>query len=175
MVVARGRVVYKALMRRVVGIVVLVLLGCGGGGKKEAADSDDLKLLIRDSKDPGMQCLKDAEIVRQPPADAPERIDVAHILVRHAGVKDAGDVTRTREEACLRVVEAREKLIGGSDWDTVFNEYSDGKGATMGTLYDVTQGSLDQKFAGAAFSLQVDELSYPVETKRGFHVIWRKK
>jgi translocation and assembly module TamA len=68
-----------------------------------------------------------------------------------------------------------DKLIGGGDWDTVFAEYSDAKGATQGALYDVTQGSLDQQFAGAAFSLQVDELSHPVETKRGFHIIWRKK
>ena len=42
-------------------------------------------------------------------------------------------------------------------------------------LYDVTQGSLEPAFADAAFSLKVDELSYVVETKRGFHIIWRKK
>lgn len=162
-------------MRRVICIGTLVFVGCGGAQKKDSADSSDLELLVRNPKDPGMQCLLDAEIVRQAPADAPERIDLAHIVVRHAGVKDAGDVTRTREEACLRAIEAREKLFAGGDWETVYAEYSDSKGATQGVLYDVTQGSLDQQFAGAAFSLQVDELSFPVETKRGFHIIWRKK
>lgn len=160
-------------MQRVLWLATLMLMGCGGGPPR-SADSSDLQLMMR-NKDPGMQCLVDAEVVRRAPADAPERIDVAHILVRHAGVKDSGDVTRTREEACLRAVEAREKLFGGGEWEAVFAEYSDSKGATQGVLYDVTEGSLDQQFAGAAFSLGVDELSHPVETKRGFHIIWRKK
>jgi len=110
-----------------------------------------------------------------PSTEAPEREDLAHILVKHAGVRDAGGVYRTREEACLRAMEARQKLLGGASWDDIFKEYSDSKGATQGVLYDVTQGSLEPAFAGAAFSLAVDELSYVVETKRGFHIIWRKK
>lgn len=162
-------------MERWICVLAWMVVSCGGGSQKDAADSSDLKLLIRNSDNPGLNCLKDAETPREVPPDAPERIDLAHIVVRHAGVKDAGDVTRTREEACLRAVEAREKLIGGGDWESVYAEYSDAKSATQGTLYDVTQGSLDQHFGAAAFSLQVDELSYPVETKRGFHIIWRKK
>jgi hypothetical protein len=150
-----------------------MFLGCGGSGQRKA-DNSELELLAG-SGDPGMKCIRDAEIVRRVPPGAPERIDFAHIVVRHAGVKDAGDVTRTREEACLRAIEAREKLFGGAEWDAVYAEYSDSKGATQGAIYDATEGSLDQQFAGAAFSLQVDELSHPVETKRGFHIIWRKK
>jgi hypothetical protein len=160
-------------MQRVFWLATLMFMGCGGG-QPRTADSSDLKLLMG-NKDPGMQCLVDAEVVRRASADAPERIDVAHIIVRHAGVNDAEEVTRTREEACLRAVEAREKLFAGGEWEAVYAEYSDSKGATQGVLYDVTEGALDQKFAGAAFSLQVDELSHPVETKRGFHIIWRKK
>jgi NIMA-interacting peptidyl-prolyl cis-trans isomerase 1 len=160
-------------MPRVLWLATLVFMGCGGAPPR-SADSSDLALMVG-GKDQGMQCIRDAEVVRRAPADAPERIDLAHIVVRHAGVKDAGDVTRTREEACLRAIEAREKLFGGGEWEAVYSEYSDSKGATQGVLYDVTEGSLDQQFAGAAFSLQVDELSHPVETKRGFHIIWRKK
>jgi len=152
-----------------------MFMGCGGGGQPKSADSSDLKLMLRNGEDPGKQCLVDANVARHAPADAPERIDLAHIVVRHAGVKDAGDVTRTREEACLRAIEAREKLFAGGEWDDVYAVYSDSKGATHGAIYDATQGSLDPQFAGSAFSLQVDELSHPVETKRGFHIIWRKK
>jgi len=119
--------------------------------------------------------MAEAEIERTAPVDAPQRIDLAQILVRHAGVKNSADVTRTADEACLRAQEARKKLLGGGDWDEIRAKYSDEQGATGGVVYGVTQGDLDPKIAGAAFSLAVDELSYVVETKRGFHVLWRKK
>jgi hypothetical protein len=150
-----------------VGLVALV--ACGGGGAGKGAENSGRKLT------PGEQCIEQANIVQTPPTDAPERVDLAAITVRHAALKDAGNVIWTREEACLRAAEARKKLLAGTDWETVFNEYSDAKGAAGGDLFGVTQGDLEPAFAGAAFSLKVDELSYPVESKRGFHVIWRKK
>ncbi len=163
-------------MRHTTGLILaLLLVACGAKhqGDRDAKSGRDRKEHREDSA--GTQCIEEANVPRVPSTEAPERIDVAHIVVRHAGLRDAGDVYRTREEACLRAREARQKLLGGADWDTVFKEYSDAKGATQGVLYDVTQGSLEPAFAGAAFSLAVDELSYVVETKRGFHVIWRKK
>ncbi len=156
-------------MRKVLGVLVLLSVGCGHKSSKHAESSSEANL------SPGTRCIEEARAPRKPPTDAPERIDVGQILVRHAGVRDAKGATRTREEACLRANEARQKLLAGSDWDDVFKEYSDSQGATQGTLYDVTQGSLEPAFADAAFSLQVDELSYVVESKRGFHIIWRKK
>lgn len=147
---------------------LLALSSCGGDNKqvREARPRE---------QSPGSRCIAEAEVPRTPPADAPTRADFAQILVRHAGVRNAAGVTRTREEACLRALEARNRLLNGADWDDIFKDYSDSQGATQGVLFDVTQGSLDPVFAGAAFSLAVDELSYVVETPRGFHVIWRKK
>lgn len=162
-------------MRYQVLVLALLLAACGGKhkGSREASSGRDRKEHTDNS--PGTKCIEEARVPRVPSTEAPEREDLAHILVKHAGVRDAGDVYRTREEACLRAMEARQKLLGGADWDDIFKEYADSKGATQGVLYDVTQGSLEPAFAGAAFSLAVDELSYVVETKRGFHVIWRKK
>ena len=151
--------------------MVLWVAACGADAKRPAGSARDARL----ASDPGIQCIDDAQVQLTPPADAPERIDVAHIVVRHAALRDSGGATRTREEACLRANQARQKLLEGGDWDAVFEEYSDAKGATSGVLYDVPQGSLEPAFAGAAFSLKVDELSHVVETRRGFHVVWRKK
>jgi len=167
----RGVQAYKWPMQRWLMIGVWGLTACGGSSK--GADDPSTAATIADS--PGIQCIDKAKIERQPPVDAPTHIDVAHIVVRHAGVRNAGDVIRTREEACLRAEEAREKLLASGDWDAVYDEYSDSKGAAEGVLYNVTQGSLDPAFAGVAFSLEVDALSHVVETSRGFHVIWRKK
>ncbi|MFZ5891044.1 MAG: peptidylprolyl isomerase [Myxococcota bacterium] len=151
-------------------VLACVCLACGGKHKSAKHSGEKEEHLSE-----GTRCIEEARTPRKPPIDAPERMDVGQILVRHAGVRDAKGATRTREEACLRAAEARQKLLSGSDWDSVFKEYSDSQGATQGVLYDVTQGSLEPAFADAAFSLQVDELSYPVETKRGFHIIWRRK
>ena len=158
-------------MQRIAWGLVLLLTGCGGG--QGAKDASDQKSSLDDA--PATKCLEEAQIKRTAPVDAPQRMDLAQILVRHAGVKNSADVTRTEEEACLRAQEARKKLLAGADWDKIREEYSDEKGATDGVLFGVAQGDLHPAFAGAAFSLQVDELSYVVETPRGFHVIWRKK
>lgn len=158
-------------MRHLTWISIVLSVGCGGSSP--SAKEPERASTPRAS--PGLACIDAAKARLTAPADAPERMDLAHILVRHAGVRNAGEVTRTREEACLRAKEAREKLLAGADWDASYEEYSDSQGATRGVLYDVTQGALEPAFAGAAFSLQVDELSHVVETPRGYHVIWRKK
>jgi NIMA-interacting peptidyl-prolyl cis-trans isomerase 1 len=156
---------------RVLGVAMLLLTSCGGG-QPEANDAGDGK---KKQKPEGVECIDQARTKFVPSTSAPERIDLAHITVRHAGLREAGDVTLTREEACLRALEAREKLLAGGEWDAVFKEYSDARDETDGVIFDASLGSLEPAFAGAAFSLKVDELSYPVETKRGFMVIWRKK
>jgi parvulin-like peptidyl-prolyl isomerase len=149
---------------------ILLIASCGGGPAAKDAASEK-----QHASSPAEQCMADAESRATAPVDAPERIDIAQILVRHAGVKNSADVTRTEEEACLRAQEARKKLLAGGDWDEIRAKYSDEQGAAGGVVYGVAQGDLDPALAGAAFSLAVDELSYVVETKRGFHVIWRKK
>ncbi len=121
----------------------------------------------------GKQCLKDAAAPRELGPNAPNRIEVSHILVRHDGLERPQGATRSPEEACLRALKALEVLQGGAEWDEVVEKYSDASGATMGSLGYVSQPDVDPKFADAAFNLEVNELSYVVETDRGFHIILR--
>jgi parvulin-like peptidyl-prolyl isomerase len=101
------------------------------------------------------------------------RIEVAHILVRHADSRAAEGATRTKGAACLRALAALDALKAGQEWEAVYAEYSDEKSATEGNLGSVSKDDLDPTFAAAAFALDVNELSYVVETERGFHVIVR--
>ena len=155
---------------RIVGSTLLLLVSCGSG-QSDATDAGDKK----NAKPDGVICIEQARTELKPSTAAPERIDLAHITVRHAGLREAGGVTLTREEACLRALDARRKLLAGGDWDKVFKEYSDDHDETDGVIFDASQGSLEPSLADAAFSLEVDELSYPVETERGFVIVWRKK
>ena len=119
------------------------------------------------------QCLADAATLIAVPADAPARVEVRHIVVRHAALKDPKGAPRNKPAACLRALDALQALQSGDvDWPTAVAEYSDSKDDDLGR---VSSDELDPAFAGAAFSLEVDQLSYVVETPRGFHVILRER
>ncbi len=121
----------------------------------------------------GAQCLKDAAAERRPPESAARRIHVAHILVRHAELKEAQGARRTRVQACLRALAALDALAEpDANFDAVAATFSDSKSADLGWIHaeDVTPA-----FAAAAFELEAREASYVVETDRGFHIIVRKE
>jgi peptidyl-prolyl cis-trans isomerase NIMA-interacting 1 len=119
------------------------------------------------------QCLIDANAETSIPANAPSKVSVRHILVRHSGLNDTRGATLTREQACERALAALKALESGNvEWAAAVTEYSDAKDDNLGR---VAPDELNPKFAAAAFSLEVDQLSYVVETDRGFHVIWREQ
>ena len=99
-----------------------------------------------------------------------------HALVKYAGAKRAAPtVTRTREEACLRALEARSKLQQGASFTDVVKEYSEEPGAATreGSLGSIERSQMVPPFADAAFELARGEVSQVVETDFGFHVILR--
>ena len=154
---------------------MLAAMSAACGSKTPAADSPDSEGGEANAGGPGAECIANANGKREKHSDEPVRIGLRHILVRHVDSKRADGVTRTREQACLRALEALEKLQATSDWDAVVAEYSDEKGAAgrHGSIGDVTRDNLDADFADAAFELDVDELSYVVESASGFHIILR--
>ena len=75
-------------------------------------------------------CLATANTKRAKFSGEPPQVTVKHILVKYSGAKNAdAAITRTREEACLRAIEARDKLVGGADFDDVVKEFSEEPGA----------------------------------------------
>jgi len=143
-------------------------MGCGGKGAQ--GKSADATSAGQGTSDPGEQCLRDARTKRHPPADAPERIEVRHILVRHRELARPEGATRTPAEACLRALQAIRRLEAGGEWPQVVTEFSDARNDNLGS---VARDELSPTFADAAFELSSGELSYVVESDRGFHVIWR--
>ena len=155
---------------RLAPVLLLPLVACAGG--QSEAERPKAEQLSSAEK-----CIRDANIKQVPPIDAPQRIDVAHILVKHDEVEGAvkENISRTREDACLRALKAREFVLSSNDWEAAYKKYSDGGGAMEGVLSDIAQGDVDTAFSNAAFSLKVDELSHIVESPRGFHIIVRKQ
>ena len=101
---------------------------------------------------------------------------VKHVLVKYAGAKKAAaTITRSREEACLRAMDARAKLESGTSFAEVVKAYSEEPGAASreGSIGAVARGDVVPPFADAAFELAPGETSHVVETDFGFHVVLR--
>lgn len=122
---------------------------------------------------PGERCLAEAGAPREPTADAPSAIFVSHILIRHKDLKRPEGALLSREQACLKALEALEALNSSGDWNQVVDDFSDSGKSTHGDLGKIGPEDVTRAFSDAAFALDVNELSYVVETDRGFHVILR--
>jgi foldase protein PrsA len=95
--------------------------------------------------------------------EQPDTMDVAHILVK------------TQDEA--NKVKAR--LDKGEKFADVAKEVSTDtgtkdKGGDLGTVNYVNSG-LDTQFMAAAMALKAGQISAPVQTQFGYHIIWVKK
>ena len=96
----------------------------------------------------------------------PEQVHVQHVLI---GMKD-----RSEEEALKRAEEVRQKALAGEDFKALAKEYSDDPSVKTneGDLEPVGRGKLVKPFEDAAFALEkAGELSVPVKTKFGYHII----
>ena len=67
----------------------------------------------------------------------------------------------------------RADLVGGADWTKEAAQYSDDSAskASGGDLGTVTRGEMVPEFDAVAFSLAKDEISQPIKTTYGYHVI----
>ncbi len=127
---------------------------------------------------PSAKCLALANATRERKPNEPQKVGVRHILVMHTDSRKAREtITRTREEACLRALAARDKILAGEDFDAILADYSDEPGAKdrRGSIGTVERSEVMAPFADAAFELSVGQMSDVVETASGFHLILRNE
>jgi foldase protein PrsA len=97
---------------------------------------------------------------------------VSHILV---GTQDpaTGNASRTKEEALKRAQEVQDKLKAGGDFAALALEYSDDPGSKdKGGKYENAEIALwVPEFGKAAAELPLNQISDPVETTFGYHVM----
>ncbi|TVP92121.1 MAG: peptidylprolyl isomerase [Pseudomonadaceae bacterium] len=94
-----------------------------------------------------------------------EQRRASHLLIETDSIDD--------EEAQARIAEARERLAAGEDFATVAREMSDDSGSANegGNLGVVSRGSFDPAFEEALFALHEGEVSEPVRSSFGLHLI----
>jgi parvulin-like peptidyl-prolyl isomerase len=105
-----------------------------------------------------------------------DQIKASHILIRFKGSslpakKDAKELTE--EEALAKAKSIREKLIAGGDFAAIAKAESDdtGSGQNGGSLGVFTHGQMVAPFEQAAYALPKGQISEPVKTQFGYHII----
>jgi len=104
-----------------------------------------------------------------------ESVHAHQILVRATGSPiplDAGQKDRTPEEALARAQELRKKLVEGADFGELATRESDdttsrARSGDMGTFHRGQMPPLE----AAAFSLKIGDLSEPIKTPLGYHIL----
>ncbi|PIQ75811.1 protein translocase subunit SecD [Candidatus Peregrinibacteria bacterium CG10_big_fil_rev_8_21_14_0_10_49_24] len=102
-----------------------------------------------------------------------EEMEASHILIAYEGATSASlDVTRTKEEALELATEIKGKLTAGESFESLAATYSDGpSGKDGGSLGTFGRDTMVPAFAEASFALAKGQISDPVETAFGFHII----
>lgn len=106
----------------------------------------------------------------------PANIGARHILISFQGASRASEtVTRTREEArALAYQVASSARDDANSWADLHHQYTDEPNSPpSGDLGVFGRGQMVPAFERAAFALQVGEISDPVESEYGFHIIQR--
>jgi peptidyl-prolyl cis-trans isomerase C len=98
----------------------------------------------------------------------PEQIRASHILIKI----DPGADESQRAEARTKIEQIKHRLQEGEDFATLAKTFSQGpSSAKGGDLGYFRRGDMVKAFEEVAFALKPGELSDPVETRFGYHLI----
>jgi hypothetical protein len=100
-----------------------------------------------------------------------------HILIRVKGAPMQalpGKPELTDDEAMAKAKDIRAKLVAGGDFAAIAKAESDdqGSGANGGELGEFKKGMMVPPFEEAAFAAKVGEVTQPVKTPFGYHLIF---
>jgi peptidyl-prolyl cis-trans isomerase C len=105
-----------------------------------------------------------------------EQIHARHILIRFQGSAvpvRLGQKDLTEQEALQRCKDLRAKIVAGAKFAELAQTESDdvGSGQNGGDLDTFSHGAMVPEFETAAFALKVGEVSEPVRSAFGYHLI----
>lgn len=119
--------------------------------------------------DVGEGALRAAYEEQAPLHTRPEEREARHILITVDAEADPAEWEAARE----RIEALRERVLAGEDFAELAREHSEDPGSAPegGDLGPVTRGLMVEPFEEALFALSEGELSEPVRTRFGWHVI----
>jgi NIMA-interacting peptidyl-prolyl cis-trans isomerase 1 len=118
------------------------------------------------------------------PAEKPssETVQASHLLVKHRDSRRPSswrqnEITKTKEEALEELLNYREQIVSGQvTFEDLASKVSDCSSARKGgDLGPFGRGQMQKPFEDAVYSMAVGDLSEPVWTDSGVHIIKRTK
>lgn len=105
-----------------------------------------------------------------------ETVKAKHILIRVKGAPMQAPADKpelTEEQALAKAQDIRKRLVAGEDFAKLAQAESDdsGSGAQGGDLGEFKKGMMVPPFEEAAFAAKVNEITQPVKSPFGYHVI----
>ena len=171
-------------MKRAIGAMTLVaaLAAAIGCGSKDVPDGDAERKAVAEpvkAKPPAKAGSVSVE-TSGPKLVAPplEKLSASHILIMHTGSeRPKPGVTRTKAEALALAEELYAKLEKGADFAGLARKHSDCPSGVEegGDLGIFPAGRMTPAFSDAVRALETGEISKPVETPFGYHLIKRQK
>ncbi|XP_049885088.1 putative peptidyl-prolyl cis-trans isomerase dodo isoform X1 [Pectinophora gossypiella] len=114
------------------------------------------------------------------PANDPGEVRCSHILIKHSGSRRPSSwreetITRSKEESLELLKKLRRQIVHNElsfvEVATTFSDCSSAK--REGDLGMFGRGQMQQAFEEEAFKLKLGQLSKPIETDSGYHIILR--
>jgi len=101
--------------------------------------------------------------------DTPEEVHARHILIRVPENASEAEIAHAKKQ----IEDIQKELENGADFAELAKKYSQDPGSAQngGDLGWFRRGQMVQEFEDAAFSLEPGQVSDPVRTQFGFHVI----
>jgi peptidyl-prolyl cis-trans isomerase SurA len=98
-----------------------------------------------------------------------QEVKASHILVK----LDAHALPKDTLKAYNKLIEAREKILKGADFEVVAKEYSEDPSAKKngGDLGYFTAFSMVYRFENAAYTTNIGDISMPFKTNFGYHIV----
>jgi hypothetical protein len=98
-----------------------------------------------------------------------EYMTVKHILFMFEDDGEGDDDTKTLAKANS----AYDRAVAGENFEDLINELNEDSGEDVESGYTFTEGTMVEEFYNASKELEIGEISKPVKTNYGYHVIKR--
>ena len=113
-------------------------------------------------------------------AQSEVQVGAKHILLKHTGSRNPNDsyrkrpVTRSFDEAMAGIQEVQKRLASGQRFEVIAGELSECTSAARGgDLGLFGRGAMQKQFEDATYALRVGDVSGPVVSDSGIHLILR--